>query len=100
MIQILVGVQVQDKEGYAEYRRQMTPLLEEHGGRFVVDVEVHNVLKSPGDAAFNRLFSIEFPSDERRRAFFENPLYLRIRGRYFDASVAAVSQLGRFEVLI
>lgn len=92
--EILVGVQVTDEAGYAEYRRRMTPLLHQHGGRFVLDVRVSEVLRAPEDAAFNRLFTIRFPDAEQRARFFSSPEYLAIRAEHFDPSVSAAAQLG------
>ncbi len=45
--EILVGLQVDNEELYAKYRAEMTPLLEAHGGCFVVDVRVAAVLRAP-----------------------------------------------------
>jgi len=99
MIEILIGLQVTDQERYSEYRRQMTPLLEAHEGRFVLDVHVAEVLKAPESKPINRLFTIRFASQERHDAFFANPDYLAVRERYFAPSVGAIQRLGRYEVL-
>jgi len=47
MIEILFGAQVDDATRYAEYRAAIAPLLEARGGRFVLDVMVAEVLRSP-----------------------------------------------------
>lgn len=98
-IEILVGANVIDDATYAEYRLNMTPLLEAHGGSFVVDVRVGEVLRSPKATPMNRLFTIRFPSQERLDAFFSHPEYLAIRNRWFVPSVAAFEQLGKYEVI-
>lgn len=98
-IEILVGLEVTDDATYAEYRAQMTPLLEAHGGRFVVDVRVAEVLRSPGRATINRLFTIRFPSQERLDAFFAHPEYVAIRRRWFEPSVGGVDRLATYHVL-
>lgn len=98
--EILVGLSVRDEEGYAEYRAAMTPVLHAHGGSFGVDVRVAAVLRAPGAAAFNRLFTIRFPSAHDHDAFFADPDYLPIRERLFEPSVnGAAEVLGRYEVL-
>jgi uncharacterized protein (DUF1330 family) len=67
--EILVGVHVVDEAGYAKYRVEMRPLLEAYGGRFIVDVRTTEVLCAPAPGAFNRLFTIRFPSRQIRHAF-------------------------------
>ena len=99
MVTRLVGMNITDPELYAEYRRQMTPLLETHGGSFGVDVWVREVLRSPAEEPINRLFTIQFATEERLEAFFSHPEYRAIRSRYFDPSVAYFAELGRFEGL-
>jgi len=97
MIETLMALNVVDAEQYAQYRARMTPLLEACGGSFGLDVWVAEVLRSPTDKPFNRLFTIVFPSPEQRDAFFSNPEYLAIRQAWFEPSVAAVTELGRLE---
>jgi uncharacterized protein (DUF1330 family) len=99
MIETLYGLQVADDALYTAYRAEMTPLLETYGGRFVVDVRVQEVLRTPGEKVFNRLFTIRFPSPERMTGFFADPAYLAIRQRFFEPSVAHFETLGRYEVL-
>jgi uncharacterized protein (DUF1330 family) len=98
MIEILIGLQVTDQGQYAEYRKHMSPLLEAHGGRFVVDVHVAEVLLAPEAKPFNRLFTLRFPSQAQHDAFFANPDYLAVRERHWVPSVAAVQRLARYEV--
>lgn len=97
MIEILMAMHVVNAEQYAQYRTQMTPLLEAHGGSFGLDVWVAEVLRSPIDKPFNRLFTIRFPSLEQREAFFSNLEYRAIRQALFEPSVAAATELGRLE---
>lgn len=99
MIEILVGANVVDPDMYTEYRAQMTPLLEAHGGSFGVDVLVAKVLRAPGAARLNRLFTIRFPSLERMDTFFAHPEYLAIRKSLFDPSVSELHQFARYQVL-
>ncbi len=95
MIETLMALNVVDADSYSKYRAAMTPLLEAHGGSFGLDLWVAEVLRSPGDKPFNRLFTIIFPSPERREAFFSKPEYLAIRKTLFEPSVSAVTELGR-----
>lgn len=98
-MEILIGLEVLDEASYAEYRARMTPLLHAHGGSFGVDVRVAEVLKSPEPGAFNRLFTIRFPTVAAHDSFFENAEYLAIRREWFEPSVGRVRRLGRYAVL-
>ncbi|MFO0559398.1 MAG: DUF1330 domain-containing protein [Polyangiales bacterium] len=97
-VEILVGVNVVDPEGYARYRAEMTPLLEAHGGRFVVDVQVAKVLRSPEETPFNRMFTIRFESEAQLDRYFELDAYRAIRKRHFEPSVSATVWLGRYRL--
>jgi uncharacterized protein (DUF1330 family) len=99
MVEILVGVNVVDERGYAQYRREMTPLLEAHGGRFRFDARISEILRSPGETPFNRIFTIRFPSTAELERFFSLPAYLEIRKRLFEPSVSGVQELGKYEVI-
>ncbi len=91
----LMALHVIDAEQYAKYRAAMTPLLEAHGGSFGLDLWVAEVLRAPDPKPFNRVFTIIFPSAERREAFFSNPEYLAVRKALFEPSVSATTNLGQ-----
>ncbi len=91
------ALEVLNDERYAMYRAGMTPLLHAMGGRFGFDVKVAEVLKNPSDKAFNRMFSIEFPSRALRDAFFCDPEYLRVRATFFEDAVGARTHLGQLQ---
>jgi uncharacterized protein (DUF1330 family) len=93
--EIVVALTVVDEAMYDAYRAAIAPLLEAHGGRFVLDVRVSEVMR-PVDHRFNRLFSIRFPSPEDRAAVFASPEYLAIRARLFEPSTRGYVQLGTF----
>ena len=95
----LVGLQVADEAGYAEYRRRMLPILASFGGSFVVDVRVGEVLLAPGGATFNRMFVLRFPDEAAMTAFFANPGYREVRAAHFEPSVSSSTPLGRYHVL-
>jgi uncharacterized protein (DUF1330 family) len=97
MIEILMGLNVVDRELYAQYRARMTPLLEAHGGSFGIDLWVAELLRSPGTKPYNRLFTIVFPSQEQRQAFFSNPEYQAVRQALLEPSISARTELGRLE---
>ncbi len=95
----LVGVNVTDETMYEEYRANMAPILASHGGRFVVDVRVSEVLLAPGDGQFNRLFTIRFPTEQAMDRFFQSPEYLEVRQQFFVPSVSSTSPLSKYKVL-
>jgi uncharacterized protein (DUF1330 family) len=96
--EVLIGVHVIDEAGYARYRAEMAPLLEAHGGRFILDVRVAEILHAPSATAFNRLFTIRFPSARHRDAFFADPDYMAVRSRLFEPSVSEMVRLGNYSL--
>src|SRR5690349_25074911 len=96
--EILRGVQVIDETGYATYRAEMAPVLEAHGGRFILDVRVAEILRAPSPTAFNRLFAIRFPSAQHHDAFFADPDYVALRSRLFEPNVSDMVRLGDYSL--
>lgn len=92
--EMTVALAVADQEAYAQYRAEMTPLLEQRGGSFRYDFEVARELKPGGDPPINRAFVISFPDKETKEAFFADPVYLEIRGRLFVKAVARTVRIG------
>ena len=88
--EINVGLLVADQEKYAQYRREMRPLLDAAGGAFRYDFEIARVLHAEVKSAeVNRVFVLRFPSRLAKESFFADPRYLEIRRRLFDPSVKA-----------
>lgn len=98
MIEVTWGLHVTDEVTYADYRAGMKPILATFGGKFVLDLRVSDVLLAPGDAKFNRLFTIRFPSPETMEAFFRDPDYRAVRKELFDRSATNVSEIARYNV--
>jgi uncharacterized protein (DUF1330 family) len=96
--EVLIGVHVIDEAGYARYRAEIAPLLEAHGGRFILDVRIAEILRAPSATAFNRLFTIRFPSARHHDAFFADPDYIAVRSRLFEPSVSEMVRLGEYSV--
>lgn len=95
---ILIGMNVVDEVLYGRYRAEMTPILASLGGSFGVDVRVSEVLRSPANRPFNRLFTIRFPSAAARDAFFKDPTYLEVRKRLFEPAVGYYDELAIYDV--
>ena len=85
----VMGLDVHDKEEYQCYRKAMMPILAVYGGHFGYDFEVSKVLQSKTKNNINRVFTIEFPTENSMILFFEDPEYLAIKKRHFDTSVTS-----------
>jgi len=96
-LEMLVGLYVVDNEAYQLYRDEMTPILLSYGGGFGYDFKVSEVLKSKTKAPINRVFTISFPDQESKNAFFSNDAYLKIRQRHFEKSVTDTTIMATYE---
>jgi uncharacterized protein (DUF1330 family) len=94
--EMIVGLWVADQEKYAQYRAEMTPLLEAAGGRFRYDFEVARTLKCDEGHDVNRVFMIQFPDQAAKEVFFADPRYLEIRGRLFTAAVERTIRIAQY----
>jgi uncharacterized protein (DUF1330 family) len=95
--EMTVGLLVADQEKYAQYRAEMTPLLEAAGGGFRYDFEVARTLKGESGHDINRLFMIYFPDRTTKERFFADPQYLDIRHRLYDPSVQSRTIIAQYE---
>lgn len=91
MIEMLIGLNVTNEEGYSSYRAGMTPLLEAAGGGFGYDFKIAETLKSETDEKINRVFTIYFPSPDVMNSFFTDPGYLNIKKEHFEGAVASTT---------
>ncbi len=74
---ITAHIEVTDPEGYPEYVRRDTPVLERMGGRFLVRGGRHRCVEgSVGD----RHVVIEFPSYEEALSAYDDPEYQEVAG--------------------
>ena len=85
--EMMVGLLVVDQGTYAQYRKEMRPLLEEAGGAFRYDFDVAHTLHSEDGADINRAFVLQFPSQSNKERFFADPRYVEIKRRLFDPAV-------------
>ena len=93
----IMGIEVVDEQGYQEYRKEMTPLLQSYGGDFGFDFKVSEVLKSKSENNINRVFTIDFPSKEVMDQFFVSDEYLKIKNQYFTESVKSTTVISLHE---
>ena len=94
--EMTVGLLVADQAMYAQYRREMRPLLERAGGTFRYDFEVARVLEGEDGAAINRAFVIQFPDRSTKERFFADPRYLEIRRRLFEPAVKSAVRIAEY----
>ena len=85
--EMTVGLLVVNQDTYAQYRREMRPLLEEAGGAFRYDFEVARTLQSESGVDINRAFVLQFPSRSNKERFFADPRYVEVKRRLFDPAV-------------
>jgi uncharacterized protein (DUF1330 family) len=64
---------VTDQAKFAEYLRQVVPMIERHGGRYLTRVGSHEVLE--GDWRPDRVVIIEFPDKAALIAWYRSPEY-------------------------
>ena len=73
---LIADVEIHNPDVYAEYRRQVLPLVQKHGGRFIVRGGAHEVLE--GDWRPQRVVIIEFPDMAALRAWYRSPEYAKL----------------------
>ncbi len=95
--EILVGLNVLNDTVYQQYRDAMTPILSSFGGDFGYDLVVSQVLKSPCKQPINRVFTLVFPSQQNKDAFFNDPQYLKVKEQYFEVSVGATTLMASYQ---
>ncbi|MFX0545413.1 DUF1330 domain-containing protein [Roseovarius sp. S1116L3] len=87
----LIGhITVNDPQAYREYVERDTPILERHGGRFLVRGGQSEV---PEGETYQRHVVIEFPSYAAARNAYEDPAYQAvadIRRRTADSVIVLV----------
>jgi uncharacterized protein (DUF1330 family) len=94
--EMTVGLLVVDHEKYAQYRVEITPLLEAAGGGFRYDFEVARTLKSEASHDINRVFVIQFPDRAAKERFFADSRYVAIRTRLFDPAVESRATIAEY----
>jgi uncharacterized protein (DUF1330 family) len=92
----LVGLQVIDENGYAQYRDAMTPILKKFGGGFRYDFRISEVLKKETSNEMNRVFVISFPDKASKEAFFADPGYKEVRAKYLENSITARTVIAEY----
>lgn len=87
---IIGHITVTDPEGYPEYVRRDTPILESHGARFIIRGGKSETLEGQSQ---DRHVVIEFPSYEAALAAYHDPDYqevAEIRRRCAESTMIVV----------
>ena len=96
LYEMLIGLNVLDDNKYQQYRENMKPILVSYGGGFGYDFKISEVLITKTTNDINRVFTIHFPDVEKMEAFFLNPEYIKIRGKYFEGSVESTTIISSY----
>lgn len=86
--ELIIVMNVTDRDVYAQYRAGMRPILERFGGSFRYDLVVAETLVSTTTHPITRVFALQFPDRAARDGFFADPEYLNVRERHFNRSVS------------
>ena len=88
---VIVGLDVTDPEGFAEYAKPVPPIIEAYGGKYLVRGGDHETTE--GDWNPKRVVILEFESVERAKEMFASEEYApvgEIRHRTAKSSVVIV----------
>ena len=88
---LIADVNVENADSYAEYRRQVLPLIERHGGKFIVRGGAHETLEGGWRPA--RLVIIEFPNMTVLKQWYGSAEYrklIELRQKASSGSLVAV----------
>ena len=86
----ILDVEVHDEEKYAEYKRQVPPIIEKYGGRYVVRGAP---IMAIGEWKPSRIVILEFPDRDKLQAFVSSPEYqpvLKIRNEATTSNTIVV----------
>jgi uncharacterized protein (DUF1330 family) len=70
---LIANLEIHDPATFARYREQVSPLIAQFGGRYIVRGGDLQVLE--GQLPFQRLVVLEFPSLAEARRFYDSPEY-------------------------
>lgn len=83
-VYFIVDVVIHDPESYAEYKKQVGPLVARCGGTFLVRGGKTQAIE--GDWRPERLVIVRFPDAEHFTAWYDSPEYATVRKIRFNAS--------------
>ena len=81
---VLVDIEVTDAGPYDDYRRQVPPIVEKYGGKYLVRGGEVQTLE--GDWLPRRLVILEFPSSDKAKEFYDSEDYRPLRDLRLSAT--------------
>lgn len=81
---LVVDLDITDAPAFEEYRRLVSPVIANFGGRYLVRGGAGELLE--GTTQPNRTVILEFPSMERLHAFYDSPEYAPLKQMRMDAA--------------
>lgn len=95
--EMIVALEVTDREKYQDYREAMTPILKKYDGGFRYDFWIDEVLKNESGKKINRVFAIYCKDKESMDDFFGHPDYLIAKKKYFESSVGDITIISEYD---
>lgn len=74
---LIVDITVHDPEAYQGYAAQVPPLVQRHGGEYLVRGGPHETIE--GTWAPNRIVVLRFPDTAAAKAFVDDPDYAPVK---------------------
>jgi uncharacterized protein (DUF1330 family) len=85
---LISTIEITDPASYEDYRKRVAPVLQQHGGRFLVrGGKIHCI---EGAWQPKRVVVVEFESVEKAKAFNDAPEYAEAKSIRHRASVSSV----------
>ena len=85
---LIADIEVNDRDAFDAYRERVVPVVERHGGRYLVRAGAVHPLE--GNLGFKRLVVLEFASMEAARGFYDSPDYAPLLKLRADSTVSRV----------
>ncbi len=85
---LVAHIDVHDPAGFEEYRMRVVPVVEAHGGRYLVRAGALETLE--GAEQQRRLVILEFPSMDAARGFYHSADYAPVLQRRLAAATSDI----------
>ena len=86
---LIANVEVHDPAAFAEYGRQVTPLVASFGGRYLVRGGETHVKE--GELGRKRLVVVEFPTMDAAQRFYDSPEYAPLLRQRLDSTASELA---------
>lgn len=92
---VIVDVEVNDPQGYADYKELAAATVALYGGKYIARGGKSETLE--GDWPINRLVILEFPSTEQAKTWLNSPEYAparAMRHKYASSKMVVIEGVG------